>query len=458
MRRIWAVAVNTVRQALRMRIAVVFTVLLLVLLPVMAGAMSGDGTHKGRCQTFVSYGLSLTSLLLCLLTIVVSVFTVTSDIRHRQIYTVITKPLRRYEFILGKLLGVLVLDAMLLTFFCAGIYGIVRYLPAHYHADPIARQQLDREFFTARASLKPVEPDVTAEARETFEKLRKQDEIPQEVFANELRRQQVMDWVVKQKRLEKRAAGVGERILWEFHNVRPVDPNENLFIRFKYDALPGSESEMWGRWVVGPYSAFAYQTAPEGPVYDQVLRHSSGSFHEILIPAAVVPADGHLAIGFQNVVPNDTAIVFPLDDGVELLYQANTFGANFVRAAAMIFVRLVFLACLGILASTFVSFPVAIMLCLVIFFVATFSTFVIDSFNYLGDSIGGVYSYTVKPVVRMLPEFDKYNPAKYLVPARLIDLSVLAKAAGRMIGIEAPILLALSIWIFSRRELARVTV
>jgi len=458
MRRIWAVAITTVRQALRMRIAVVFTVLLLVLLPVMAGSMSGDGTHKGRCQTFVSYGLSLTSLLLCLLTIVVSVFTVTSDIRNHQIFTVITKPLRRHEFILGKLLGVLVLDALLLTFFCGGIYGIVRYLPTHYGADPIARQQLNREFFTARASLKPMNPDVTAEARETFEKLRKQDEIPPEVFANELRRRQVMDWIIKQKRLEKRAAGVGERILWEFHNVRPVDPTENLFIRFKYDALPGSKTEMWGRWAVGPYDVFAYGAKPDRPIYDQVLRHSAGNFHEIQIPAVVVPADGHIALGFQNVPPNDTAIVFPLDDGVELLYQADTFGANFVRAAVMIFVRLVFLACLGILASTFVSFPVAIMFCLVIFFVATFSTFVVDSFNYLGDSIGGVYNYTVKPIVRMLPEFDKFNPAQYLVPARLIDLSVLAKAAGRMIGVEAPILLLLAIWIFSRRELARVTV
>ncbi len=458
MRRIWAVAINTVRQAIRMRIALVFTVLLLILLPVMAGAMTGDGTHKGRCQTFVSYGLSLTSMLLCLLTIVVSVFTVTSDIRNRQIYTVITKPLRRYEFILGKLLGVLVLDALLLTFFCAGIYGIVRYLPVRYNADAITRQQLDREFFTARASVKPVEPDVTEEARETFEKLRKQDEIPQEVFANELRRRQVMDWVVKQKRLEKRAAGVGERILWEFHNVRPVDPNENLFIRFKYDALPGSETEMWGRWAVGPYAAFAYGAKPDTPVYDQVLRHPAGSFHEIQIPAVVVPADGHLAIGFQNILPNDTAIVFPLDEGLELLYQADTFEANFARAAVMIFIRLVFLACLGILASTFVSFPVAIMLCLVIFFVATFSTFVIDSFNYLGDSIGGVYTYTIKPIVRMLPEFDKYNPAKYLVAARRIELSVLAGAAARMIGVEAPVLLLLAIWIFSRRELARITV
>jgi hypothetical protein len=68
MRSIWAVAVNTVKQALRLKIVAVFIVLLLVLLPVMGLKMTGDGTLKGRMQAFVSYGLSLTTSL-ALLTI-----------------------------------------------------------------------------------------------------------------------------------------------------------------------------------------------------------------------------------------------------------------------------------------------------------------------------------------------------------------------------------------------------
>lgn len=45
---IWAVAINTIKQALRMKTAVIFTILLLVLLPVMGTVMTGDGTIKGR--------------------------------------------------------------------------------------------------------------------------------------------------------------------------------------------------------------------------------------------------------------------------------------------------------------------------------------------------------------------------------------------------------------------------
>ena len=62
---IWAIAKNTIKLALRMKIAIVIIILLLVLLPMMGSVMTGDVTIKGRLQTFISYSLSLISLLLC---------------------------------------------------------------------------------------------------------------------------------------------------------------------------------------------------------------------------------------------------------------------------------------------------------------------------------------------------------------------------------------------------------
>ena len=56
MRSVWAVARNTLAQAVRMRIAVVVFLLLIILLPLMSMVMDGDGTLKGKLQTFTSYG------------------------------------------------------------------------------------------------------------------------------------------------------------------------------------------------------------------------------------------------------------------------------------------------------------------------------------------------------------------------------------------------------------------
>jgi ABC-type transport system involved in multi-copper enzyme maturation permease subunit len=99
--------------------------------------------------------------LLCLLTIVVSVYSVTSDIEQKQIYTVLTKPIRRIELILGKLLGVILLDAGLLVLFSLLIYVIAIYAPKFFGAAEDEVVSLKNEFFTARAGLIPEEVDVS---------------------------------------------------------------------------------------------------------------------------------------------------------------------------------------------------------------------------------------------------------------------------------------------------------
>ncbi|GAI09905.1 unnamed protein product, partial [marine sediment metagenome] len=220
MHSIWAVATSTIKQALRMKIAAVFIILLIVLLPVMGVSMTGDGTLKGRLQTFVSYGLSLTNLLLCLLTIIVSIYTLTNDIKQRQIYTVITKPIRRFQLLLGKLLGVILLSTALLALFSAIIYTITIYTPKLFDAGEAELIQVKNEFFTARASLMPPEVDVTQEVLATYEKLKKTGQLPPDVS-----RKEIIAELTNRKQLEKRAAVVGQWLVWEFNNVKVLDPN-----------------------------------------------------------------------------------------------------------------------------------------------------------------------------------------------------------------------------------------
>jgi hypothetical protein len=451
MRSIWAVAINTIKQALRIKIAVVFTILLAVLLPVLGITTTGDETLKGRLQTFVSYALSLMSFLLCLLTIIVSIYSVTSDIDQRQIYTVITKPIRRFQFIIGKLLGVILLDVIMLVLFSAIIYTITIYTPKFIKASENELIEANNEFFTARASLTVPEVDVTQEVAEKYTELDRRGELPINVPRNE-----IITQLTQQAQLAKRAAGVGHVLLWEFDNVKPLA--ESMFIRFKYDvSVNPPDSQVWGRWFAGDYQFFKYGTPSKTPIYDEVHKNSVRDFHEIEIPAEVVPEHGRLAIAFMNVQLNSVAIIFP-PDGLEVLYKADSFTGNFIRAVLLILFRLIFLACLGILAASFLSFPVAILFCFVIFFTASFSGFVIDSFGFLSKNIGVVYSYTIKWLIQLLPQFDKFNPTKFLVPARLISWSLLAKCAVFMLCIKTFLVLILSLIIFSYREIAKITV
>jgi len=447
MRSIWAVATNTIKQALRMKVAAVFIVLLFVLLPVMGFSMTGDGTLKGRLQTFVSYGLSLTNLLLCLLTIIITIYTLTSDIQQRQIFTVITKPIRRYQLLVGKLLGVVLLNTALLALFSVIIYTITIYIPKFSDADLDDLTQVNNEFFTARAALVPPEVDVTKEVLDIYERLEREGQLSPDV-----QRSKFIEELTKRKQLEKRAAVVGQQLVWEFNNVKVVDRKEPLFVRFKYDvSMSPSDAVVYSRWEIG--DSRQYPADVDYFPRDDPIR----TFRELEFSADLIAEDGYLAIKFLNLPSNGTTVMFP-PDGLEVLYKADTFGANFIRVVLLILFRLIFLASLSLLASTFLSFPVAILLSLCVLVTAIFSGFCLESFDYLGENLSWVYSYTVRPIISLLPQFDKFSPSKYLVPGRLLSWPLLAKVAVLMICIKSFLLLLLALLIFRFREIAKIII
>ncbi len=458
MHRIRAVCINTIRQALRLKIALVFIVLLFVLLPVMGSVMTGDGTLKGRLQSFISYSMSLVTLLLSLLTIIIAVYSVTSDIDQKQIFTVITKPIRRHELLLGKLLGILVLDLVLLAFFSSAIYAITRLIPRYYDVPPQQAAQVDNEFFTARAQLNLQRPDVSDQVQQTVERLRKNNRLPEEFDTRKDVRQEVIKDITHQKQIEARSVANGMDKIWHFYQVRPFDPDDYLFIRFKYEvSVDPPDQHIYSRWLIGDLRQIELGQRVETPIYPVERKDTIRAFHEFIIPADAVADDGYLAVGFLNLPVNNTVVIFP-EDGFEVLYQAGAFGGNFLRAALMIYAKLIFLACLGIFAASYLSFPVAILFCLAVFMIGSMSTFILESFSTIGGQVEWVYFYSMRFVVELLPQFDKISVSEYLVPARFLSWSFLMKTAAVLVGIKALLLLVLSLLIFRTREIAKVVV
>jgi hypothetical protein len=454
MNSIWAVARNTIKQALRIKIAVIFILLLVVLLPFMGISMTGDGSIKGRLQSFVSYGLSLTSLLLCLFTIVISIYTLTHDITHRQMYTVLTKPILRFQLILGKLLGVIILDVLLLAIFASVIYAIAVSTPFFLKADEAELARLENEFFTARVSLTPDEADVKHEALETYQKLEEAGTLPEKMPYED-----IMKDLIFQKRLARRAAVGGQELIWRFDNVKPLDPNESLFIKFKYDvSVNPPDLQVVGKWIIGDDRQLEYGQVLQTPFYEIDRKDLIRTFHEFTVPAEVVADDGYLAVGFFNPPSNNAVVIFPFDDGLRVLYRTGSFLPNFIRAIVLILFRLIFLACLGTFTATFLSFPVAILFCLMVFLTGTMSQFCLESFDYLSADIGYLYRYTLRPFVQLLPQFDKFNPAKFLVPAELLSWILLVKVFLVMICVKAMLLLLSALLIFNYKEIAKITV
>jgi len=99
-----------------------------------------------------------------------------------------------------------------------------------------------------------------------------------------------------------------------------------------------------------------------------------------------------------------------------------------------------------------------LLFCIVVFFTASFSGFVIESFDYLSANMGMVYSFSIKWIVRMLPQLDAANPNEYLVPGHLLGWSKVGGAFVSLVVIRSVVILAAGLIVFTFREIAKVII
>lgn len=111
-RRIWALARLAVQESLRRNVLVVLPLFALILL--FAGwFLDPASTNPGKL--YLGFISAATNLLVCLVTLVLSVFSLPADIKAKAIQTVTTKPVRTGEIVLGRMLGFAAVGTALLA-------------------------------------------------------------------------------------------------------------------------------------------------------------------------------------------------------------------------------------------------------------------------------------------------------------------------------------------------------
>ncbi len=155
MRTIITMARETFSQAIRMRIAVAFIVVLACALGALPFVMTGDGTLAGKIQTFLSYSLGLSGVLLGLVVILVSARIVSRDIDERTIFLLAVKPMARWQYLLGRWLGMVLLLTVLLAIAACASYFTSSQMRTQPAISALDRQAIEMEIFTARDSVRP---------------------------------------------------------------------------------------------------------------------------------------------------------------------------------------------------------------------------------------------------------------------------------------------------------------
>jgi len=552
MRGIWAITRHTFAQCLRMKVAVVFIVLLAVVLGTLPFTIeSGDGTLGGRIRTFLYYSSSVTSLLLSLVAVLLTTQLVDSDVRDKQIFTIVTKPISRWQYILGRWLGVVLLCGMLLVVAAGVTYGVAGYLRRRPALNAGDRRAIETEIFTARRRVWPEPIDVEPAVARRIEELKKTGGYEKAIEGFLLkaggdtqRALKNLEQEIRKQILQARqSCAFGRSLSWRFKGIKSTGQQrrgtgrvlaidrENRLMRIEADPLiigqllyeapvriegvdaqvvnitekyldvrffglddmkkyeiarlsKGSEVGI----VVDPSFQLRFKLDPAGSVADSTLYSSwivenlkSGYRRlysrykgdpvnipvTLTIPARAAEPDGSLRVTFVNLgntkVNFRGSVAIP-PDAVVILYRAGGFEMNFVRGWLLIMLQVALLSAVGIFAGSFLSSPVARLVCLVLMVFGLARGFLSESLRIV--DIPGIESgptvivghYMQKVMNVVVPDFQDTSPADSLVDGLLISWRYVAARVTPLLVVRIGLFLAAACLIFRRRELARVQV
>jgi hypothetical protein len=231
-----------------------------------------------------------------------------------------------------------------------------------------------------------------------------------------------------------------------------------LYLRVKFNAAEKSPSGTFqGVWRVG--------VPRKTPLWhSEEMSLAPDTFHEFRIEP-YFDDQGLLTVTFGNL--NNTALLFPLEDGLEVLYPEGGFGLNFARGIGIIFCWMALLAALGLAAASFLSFPVAAFLSLGVLTLALSSGTLANAVSE--GTLMGYNEETGKtghsnldlvaiPVFRLVLQVvnlaKDFSPIDSLSTGRSISWGQLGLAFGQIVGLLGGSLAGFGIVVFNRRELA----
>ena len=121
MNRIFAIALNTFREAVRNKI--LYSVMLFAILIVGVSAIFGAVTIGDTVKVIKDFGLFSLSFFGAIITIISGVSLLEKELKQKTVYNILSKPVARWEFILGKFFGLWFTVQVLIGIMGIGLVG-----------------------------------------------------------------------------------------------------------------------------------------------------------------------------------------------------------------------------------------------------------------------------------------------------------------------------------------------
>ena len=453
MQRLLAIAGLTVKAAFRFRLVVFMAALLLACVAGMPFLIRHNGTARMFTQVLLTYTLTVITALLSVTTLWLACSTLARDAEEGQLQMVAVKPVARWQIWLGKWLGLLFVNVLLLAVSAGAAYLLLQWRAKQL--SPEQQRLLREEVMVARGSLKEAPMDLESDVEKLFQARRQQESVAG--LDPEFVRQQLRAEV----KARHEVVAPNYRRVWnlELGWRKNLLRDQPLFLRVKFHAAHRSDAGTFATvWVVGDATSSGAQR--------QRMDLTPGDPHEFAIPPNLYSEDGRLVIECEN--RDQATLLFRLDDGLELLYREGGFGLNYVRAVAVILCWLALLASVGLMTASFLSFPVAALFSLSLLFIGlsgdTFTEVATERTVWgmdheTGRPTSGVVDWFMVPLFRALlavvGQVQAFSPVEAVSTGRSVGWAELARAVLHIVLFLGGATALVGVALFARRELGK---
>jgi hypothetical protein len=478
------VARAIVEEAIGSRLSILLVMMVVVTLPVLPLLLDPQERLAYRIQFLLTWSLSGASVLLAVITVALACGSVCGDIESRRIHMALSKPLHRSEYLLGKWLGVLLLDAMLVGLVGIGVYAGVLALARAPAADAADRLAVREQVLTARIAARPVHPSGAEFERSVAASI------------EEIRRSDPALFDRSPDRARKRI--VAQRV-HEWHTVTADVVSSYLFTGLEQQAIrapvvqlrlePFADNSSIARADVRFALWLNERPFPIRDGEHAAYTFSTGMTHTIDIPTDAIADDGTLRVTIANqnlVMPGEerpTSISFTPGEGLEVMYRAGGFGGNFARGLLVLWAKLALLAAAALAAAAWLGFPTALLASMMVYVTAAARGFFADAIDiYTGvdrqndtlvdmlrlrlgllferlvkgewwELVKTFGAYCADAFLAVIPSFGAHDSIAQLATGRLVHLADVVSAVFVLAVLYPLALLALGWLLLERRDL-----
>lgn len=401
LRRVGALTTLTIRESVRRKTLYVLVVFGLLFL--FAGWFLTNSNTDAHLQVKVHVSFVLTTIFFLILPValLLACWGLPDDIKARSLHTVVTKPVRRHEIVLGRILGYCTVGGMVLVVMgVVGYLWIVRQLPSNARSELIARVPIrgeltfrDREGRSEDAQGKPATGVNTGD-----------------------------EW-------EFRSFVEGNtkaRAIWDFSGIDPQKLRDPLLLESNFEVFRTYK----GNIEKGIICQFAFVNEaknlrarlPKDALFE--VRENRGNLHDV--PRTLVDESGKTVDLFNDVIQDGKLRVeVKCLSGQQFVGVARPdlivrlpdkpFAVSYFKAILGIGLMMGMVVVLGVISSCFVKGPVAMLLTFFVWFVGFVARPFLDVLTS-GKHEGGL---VIESVYRIGKHLNPSVPLENTLPNRI---------------------------------------